>query len=98
LIEYLENLYKEESIDLDSFANYNSGSSLGFKSLDDSNDISSNNINKFLSYNNVWTIEKVTSEFKTIHANKVAFTQTIRSRSPSPLNGAQSRLNIKTEN
>lgn len=32
LTEYLENLYKEEQIDLESFANYNSGSSLGFKS------------------------------------------------------------------
>jgi hypothetical protein len=75
LIEYLENMYKEESIDLGSFANYNSGSSLGFKSLNTSNDISAaNNINKFLSYNNVWSIEKVTSEFKTIHANKVAHT------------------------
>lgn len=31
LVEYLENLYKEENIDLDNFANYNSGSSLGVK-------------------------------------------------------------------
>lgn len=76
LIEYLENLYKEESIDLGSFANYNSGSSLGFKSLNNSNEMSaSTNINKFLSYNNVWSIEKLTNEFKSIHANKVSHTQ-----------------------
>src|SRR4051812_24218673 len=31
LEEYLENFYKEENIDIDSFANYNSGSSLGIK-------------------------------------------------------------------
>lgn len=31
LNEYLENLYREENIDLDNFANYNSGSSLGVK-------------------------------------------------------------------
>jgi hypothetical protein len=29
LNEYLENLYREENIDLHSFSNYNSGSSLG---------------------------------------------------------------------
>lgn len=29
--EYLENMYKEEHIDIESFANYNSGSSLGIK-------------------------------------------------------------------
>lgn len=32
-----------------------------------------NLVNKYLEFNNVWTIEKMILEFKTIHANKVSY-------------------------
>ena len=81
LQEYLENFYEEEQIDIDSFANYNSGSSLGAREGDGFTMIESNNgdivsnLNKYLAYNNLWSVEKICLEFKQIHANKVGFTQ-----------------------
>lgn len=30
-------------------------------------------VNKYLLYNNIWTIEKIVSEFKNIHANRVSY-------------------------
>jgi len=35
----------------------------------------SGNLNKYLSFNNIWTVEKLASEFKNIHANKVSHVQ-----------------------
>lgn len=61
LSEYLENHYQEELIDINSFANYNSGSSLG-QDASDSGALS--NLNKYLSYNNLWQVEKIAVEFK----------------------------------
>jgi hypothetical protein len=39
-------------------------------------DDSVSNLNKYLSFNNIWTVEKLASEFKTIHANRVSYVQT----------------------
>lgn len=47
-------------------------------------------MNKYLSFNNVWTVERVASEFKAIHANRVSFVQNQKSRSPSPMNSQRS--------
>lgn len=54
------------------------------------------NLNKYLAYNNLWTLEKLVNEFKQIHANKVGqvYSSTARlagnfaTRSISPINGA----------
>ena len=32
-----------------------------------------NLVNKYLEFNNVWTIERMIQEFKAIHANKVSY-------------------------
>jgi hypothetical protein len=77
LHEYLENHYQEEQIDIESFVNYNSGSSLGFSANGD-DEWQNSNLNKYLAFNNLWSIERVSIEFKQIHANKVSYTQTVR--------------------
>ncbi len=74
LADYLENHYKDSGIDLDSFANYNSGSSLG-GSPDHPRgttheDLS--NLSKYLSYCNLWSIERLAYEFRSIHANRLS--------------------------
>ena len=48
------------------------------------------NVNKYLEFNNIWTIDKLAQEFKGIHGHKVAYVQNSnkRSRSPSPNFGA----------
>lgn len=71
LQEYLENFYLEEQVDIDSFANYNSGSSLGQRSLGTLGGAENSmqgerisNLNKYLAYNNLWSVEKICVEFK----------------------------------
>ena len=41
-------------------------------------------LNKYLTFNNIWSVERISAEFKTIHANRVSNAQYARSRSPSP--------------
>ena len=80
----MENFYEEEQIDIDSFANYNSGSSLGAREGDGytmsesktGDDVS--NLNKYLAYNNLWSVEKIRLELTQIHANQVGFTQSTK--------------------
>lgn len=70
LVQYLETHYKELGIDLDSFENYNSGSSLGTGGSPDhpkGNELS--NLSKYLSYCNLWPIERLAFEFRQIHVN-----------------------------
>ena len=67
LTEYLENNYKEQGIDLESFENYNSGSSQGTGGSPDHprprhDELS--NLSKYLSYCNLWPIERLTFEFR----------------------------------
>ena len=74
LTEYLENHYKDHGIDLDSFVGYNSGSSQGTGGSPDHprpNREDLSNISKYLSYTNLWPIERLTFEFRQIHASKL---------------------------
>lgn len=79
LREYLENLYREESIDFEQYSNYNTGTSQKSQFIEEQT-----SLNKYLTYNNIWSVERIAAEFKTIHANRVSNNQYARSRSPSP--------------
>ena len=69
--EYLVNMYKEQKIDIESFANF----SAGHDDEETMADENIQNVNKYLEFNNIWGIDKLCSEFKSIHSNKFAFVQ-----------------------
>lgn len=59
-------------IDIDSFANFNPVNN--HEDTDETMaDENLQNINKYLEFNNIWTLEKLAHEFKSIHSNRVAF-------------------------
>ena len=62
LEEYFETYYREMDIDIDQFANFHSGNSNGRVSPRGSGDLS--NLNKYLSYCNLWSIERFSFEFR----------------------------------
>ena len=62
LEEYFETYYREMDIDIDQFANFHSGNSNGRISPRGSGDLS--NLNKYLSYCNLWSIERFAFEFR----------------------------------
>lgn len=53
--EYLLNMYKEQNIDIDSFANFNQSDD----NEDTMPDENIHNVNKYLEFNNIWTLDKL---------------------------------------
>eukprot|EP00347_Sterkiella_histriomuscorum_P012751 403367361 len=95
LTEYLENHYNEEGVDLQIFQRNdmsnrnNNNSTLGSFDIERDQEQNLTLLNKYLTYNNLWSIERIAMEFKQIHANKVSYTQTLRQRSPSPMGASK---------